>query len=365
MKKLMLVVLLGGFLFTSCQKDDLSTQTELESVDGKGKDKIKIENGDNGSTCVVKAPELPMDADFCVDAKDTPDSYFDITIASGLLAGSYGAWCVDQQASLDNLACVSANVYSSYPSAAVPDVGIADPSTLPAVNWLINENVIGTASLSGGDFTMGDVQRAIWALLGEPMCVVCEFLQNEGYDDARRDELVAAALLNNDFVPGANQLTGVILEPKAGEQTIIIFIPVECEEEPTCETAFAYDDSDATCFDDYGFDRWGWTIGPLSDGASDTYDVYAGAGQCDLSKGTFVGTVDVSYSGGILDVTYSMVDGFTINEEHTYAGANPIPTDKNGELTVAPGQYADASDDPLSGPIYVILHTEVCGDYED
>ena len=48
MKKLMLVLLLGGFLFTSCQKDDLSSQTDLESVEGKGQDKIKIDNGDSG-----------------------------------------------------------------------------------------------------------------------------------------------------------------------------------------------------------------------------------------------------------------------------------------------------------------------------
>ena len=51
MKKLMLVLLLGGFLFTSCQKDDLSSQTELEAVKPvkariKKKEKERIRRND-------------------------------------------------------------------------------------------------------------------------------------------------------------------------------------------------------------------------------------------------------------------------------------------------------------------------------
>ena len=36
MKKLILMLLVGGFALTSCQKDDLSSVTELEAVEGKG-----------------------------------------------------------------------------------------------------------------------------------------------------------------------------------------------------------------------------------------------------------------------------------------------------------------------------------------
>jgi len=37
MKKLILILLLGGFALTSCQKDDLSSQVEMDSVEGRGK----------------------------------------------------------------------------------------------------------------------------------------------------------------------------------------------------------------------------------------------------------------------------------------------------------------------------------------
>jgi hypothetical protein len=39
MKKLILILLLGGFALTSCQKEDLSSVTELEAVEGRGKEK--------------------------------------------------------------------------------------------------------------------------------------------------------------------------------------------------------------------------------------------------------------------------------------------------------------------------------------
>jgi len=85
--------------------------------------------------------------------------------------------------------------------------------------------------------------------------------------------------------------------------------------EQTCETAYAYGgDSYAECFlyiPDLKGNRWGWTNGPLSEG-SYSFDIYAAAGQCDLSKGTLVGTLDVDYSNGDVRVTYNMNAGFTL-----------------------------------------------------
>ena len=70
----------------------------------------------------------------------------------------------------------------------------------------------------------------------------------------------------------------------------------------------------STCFADeimpnVSFKRWGWTSGPISEGRGErTYDLYAGAGTCDLGKGTLVGTLAASYSSGKLRVTYSMTE---------------------------------------------------------
>lgn len=137
-----------------------------------------------------------------------------------------------------------------------------------------------------------------------------------------------------------------------------------------CETAFAYNEE--SCFNDLGFKRWGWRIGPVSDGFSQSFDLYAGAGQCKPSKGELVGTVEVSYSEGTVTVDYSTIDGKCLYETHLYVGNDELPTNPNGKPTVAPGQYGNKHEFPdgadsdsytiedVSGEIYIIAHAVVC-----
>ncbi len=133
---------------------------------------------------------------------------------------------------------------------------------------------------------------------------------------------------------------------------------IECTTDEACSTAFGRDANGANCFIDNGFSRWGWSI--ALEGTGDyTYEIYAAAGQCDIGKGTLVGTVDISYNtNGSVEVTYNINDDFDLIETHTYAGADMFPTKKNGMTTVAPGQYTIA--DNLEGPIHVIAHAVVC-----
>lgn len=145
----------------------------------------------------------------------------------------------------------------------------------------------------------------------------------------------------------------------------------------TEETAFAWGGPLAACFigsDLLATNRWGWTNGPLSEGDY-RFDIYAGAGQCDLAKGTHVGTLSVSYHGSTATVTYAMFSGFSLSETHLYVGSDPLASTidrRTGakEYTVAPGQYgnihdldAAASDvfvvTGLSGPIHVVAHAVV------
>jgi hypothetical protein len=145
----------------------------------------------------------------------------------------------------------------------------------------------------------------------------------------------------------------------------------------TEETAFAWGGALAACFigsDLVESNRWGWTNGPLAVG-NYQFDIYAGAGQCDLTKGTRVGTLSVSYNGSTATVSYAMFSGFSLSETHLYVGSDPLASTidrKTGakEYTVAPGQYgnihdlnAAASDvfqiSGLSGPIYVVAHAVV------
>ena len=161
------------------------------------------------------------------------------------------------------------------------------------------------------------------------------------------------------------------------------FGAIETEEPDSleCETAFAYGGLDATCFREIDveppigkrdFSRWGWTNGPLTAG-SYAWEIYAGAGQCDLSKGTLVGELTVDYDDVTGDVTviYDIDTGWELYETHLYVGCDMLPT-KNGRFTVAPGQYGNSHD--LEGAssdtftvnvvcangIYVVAHAVVC-----
>jgi hypothetical protein len=150
------------------------------------------------------------------------------------------------------------------------------------------------------------------------------------------------------------------------------------ENNEVCETAFAFGDEFGNCFldfDDLRENRWGWTNGELDEG-SYTFDIYMGAAQCDLTKGTLVGELDVVYDDGSVTVTYNLFEDYYLKEVHIYVGNNPLPMRKqgrNGEVpTVAPGQYTYVNDmvndlttysktfNGFDGTIYIIAHAVVC-----
>lgn len=150
-----------------------------------------------------------------------------------------------------------------------------------------------------------------------------------------------------------------------------------CSENPpglqqNCQTAFA---EGGRCFLDLGlgFNRWGWTLGPLTPGTY-SFPIYAGAAQCDTAKGALVGSLTVIYgSTGTVAVTFQMNPGYTMSETHVYVGSEILPR-SNNQFTVAPGQYPSihnldgAIQDAhiffnQAGEIYVIAHAVVCGSF--
>ncbi|HEX2967533.1 MAG TPA: hypothetical protein VHO46_00395 [Bacteroidales bacterium] len=149
-----------------------------------------------------------------------------------------------------------------------------------------------------------------------------------------------------------------------------------------CETAFARKTSlsHAFCFTTLDldgdnkpdFNRWGWSNGPLIEGTSTWYNLYAAAGQCDPDKGALAGRMDVHYYNGTVSIVLSVKTGYTLDETHLYVGNEIVPRLPNGKYTVAPGQYPYSHDldgakadyytvENVSGSIYVIMHAIVCG----
>ena len=130
-----------------------------------------------------------------------------------------------------------------------------------------------------------------------------------------------------------------------------------------CETAYAVGE---TTFIDLGItnSRWGWQV-TVPVGASSSAPIYAGAGQNDLSKGTYVGDLLYSYNGSSLAVTYQMKGGWVLKATHLYA-------DDASVTTTAPGQYGHLHEDLANvtsdsytlsvtgSPLYVVAHAEAC-----
>ncbi len=357
MKKLTLAILaIFALTFFACDVEPAGEN--LEAIAGKGNLKAK-NNNETSEECVVDLfPTLPSMLNACTTAKGegtVSGAYFDLTINDTDLAGEYAAWCVDVDLTLGADECYDYNVYSSY--ADLPAGAFENPENFDLINWIVNQDFISLG------YTFGDIQWAIWELLDDQNCIACSFLGDD-WSPEKGQEIVDAALANGEgYEPGAGEVITIVLLPTGRTQSIIVTIPVECEPEPSCETAFARGTDGNTCFIGEGFNRWGWSIGPLTDGTEESYDIYAGAGQCDIGKGELVGTVDVSYIDGEVSVTYNIDEAYTVSETHTYAGSTMFPLN-NGESTVAPGQYY--IEENLSGDIYIIAHAEVCteGDEE-
>ncbi len=108
------------------------------------------------------------------------------------------------------------------------------------------------------------------------------------------------------------------------------------------ETAWAFDEENAQPISELvRANNWGWTNGPLSEG-SYAFDIYAGAGQNDIERGTLVGTLYVVYEDGNVTVNYELEEGFFLGETHLWVGEDELPEVRRGnrtEFTNAPGQF--------------------------
>ena len=82
--------------------------------------------------------------------------------------------------------------------------------------------------------------------------------------------------------------------------------------------------------------RWGWAINLKTMGET-TYDIWAGAGLNNTSKGVKVGILKVNWNGSNATVMYNMSPGYFLEEVHIYAG-DERPT------TTAPGQFGYPED---------------------
>ncbi len=203
---------------------------------------------------------LPEDVDFSWELftrLTNPVSYFEIDVDEpSWLEGIYEGWCADSYVLVGGNPR-SGTAYSSY-DVTLP-YEFDKPENLPLVNWVINYDFVGKTSSVGGDYTLGDVQRAIWFLLWEE--VNPNPIGGVGTSsDARVAEIVEmAGNYGEEYMPGCGDyLVLVIVQDEVeGEiyQPVVIKYPIPCGGE---ETAWA--------FGDYAFSenniarKWGWAF---------------------------------------------------------------------------------------------------------
>jgi len=233
------------------------------------------------------------------------------------------------------------------------------------------ETYLNNITITDGDLGIPPVVLTPGALNTDPLAPLdsnCYYYQT--YIDV--DLLNCATVVGNPCEENGDDITE--LENVTDRDCAAVGVCEPCEPcEFQCGTAYAYGGREyATCFIDIvglGNNNWGWSIGPL---VPETYvfPIYAGAGQCDLGKGTLVGTLTVVYDGSIATVTYNMNPGCTMDETHLYVGSEMLPRiGGDGDFTNAPGQFplGGTTGDPyvitgLSGNIYVVAHADVCCD---
>lgn len=164
-----------------------------------------------------------------------------------------------------------------------------------------------------------------------------------------------------EFPEGVEVELKFYAEDECGNASLDYYVTIYLEPcEVECETAYALG-SNATCFIDEGFGNWGWTNYIAEPGIYD-WPLWAAAAQCDPDNGVLAGSVSVEYDVyGFVNVTFNLFPGFTLEEEHIYAGYSMFPTRNNGRPTIAPGQYTNNG--PFTGGIYVIVHAVVCGHF--
>jgi hypothetical protein len=137
----------------------------------------------------------------------------------------------------------------------------------------------------------------------------------------------------------------------------VLKVNVQCYDFESAWAMGVGDDVEAKAFCDNGFSNWGWTneITRTYDGS---WPLYAGAAQCDPSKGTLVGYFEVDHNGGGFSYKFIPLAGedLLFEGEAVYADAGMFPMPR-GRATTAPGQYYVAS--PLADTIHVIAHVNV------
>jgi hypothetical protein len=182
-------------------------------------------------------------------------SYVQATITEGgFLDGVYDSWCVDVDTMINPVETYLAHVYSTYSDdwldQQVLGMALEYPENLPKVNYLLNTYAVGDmvtptnsncnpVTICGAvappeALTMGDIQRAIWALVDDDQ----DTAGLNSWSQERINAILCDANTNGaEFVPDCGQKIAFIIVPDDGDvqmitgQSLLQEIGIACETE--------------------------------------------------------------------------------------------------------------------------------------
>ncbi|MFV9550972.1 hypothetical protein [Algibacter sp. PT7-4] len=198
------------------------------------------DSNSGGCTPDLEALELSLPETISIKTTANPgdDAYFDFDILNtDLAATGLKGWCVDVDLDLGVEGPLDFDVYSSYED--LPQGKFENPENFDKVNWIMNQNFIGQESPTGGTYTFGHVQWAIWELIDDTNCALCTYITNPigtwvtnaTYNREKAREILQLANDNGEgFVPGCGEKVAVILIPE-GKQAIFYMVDVPEKEE--------------------------------------------------------------------------------------------------------------------------------------
>ncbi len=187
--------------------------------------------------------------------------------------------------------------------------GITPPLTI-ADEW----DPDGTASLYPDNFPF--ITLNLNTQVHQEIITFAE-LENEGIDLNECLDIVAGGLLYNTTTGFWKMVYAKTSLKSFG--CYVDFCIENCVTFSGCETGYAFGGDENDCFLNLNTqgNNWGWSNGGITEGTYN-WPIYAGAGQCDISKGTHVGTLDIVYANGTATITYNIDSRDILWRKHTY-----------------------------------------------
>lgn len=319
------------------------------------------------------------------------DSYFAFDMSNiqpnGLIrSGMAEGWCLewDKPIAQNNDVHTGIEMYSTYGS-----------DTWRPANYLMN--IVDELRAEDPELTYREIQVALWSVIESPAFDMHKVLENgemperlmdngmpnfsvskvEDIVSRVRNEYQAFSYSGNKYLSYANtgpdkQNGGVMVGAETAWGVSLINGSFSDLALQFCGNS------------DIQGANWGWTNGPYEESeVTHSLALYAGAGQCDLNRGTFVGTFTFTYINGQLQYTIEMTETSPFTNElynlikyQIHVGSDILPSSPSPQATYtsAPGQFdtivenlaegttVDQGTIPgLSGPIWVAVHADVSG----